>query len=101
MTKQSKKGAKKRGPDAERLKIDGAWKDAVKKAMQAPPTGKVYAYCDPEGVDRAVRVVPREDGGWEESELVEDGSIPRVLVEDANDRSRRFMVPPSELRSLS
>ena len=38
--KKEKKGASKDtapGPDPERLKIDGDWKDAVKKALETPP----------------------------------------------------------------
>jgi hypothetical protein len=30
----------KRGPDPERLKIEGDWEDAVAKALQVPAEGK-------------------------------------------------------------
>ncbi len=34
---QSKRDKRQRGRPSDRLKIDGDWKDAVKKALETPP----------------------------------------------------------------
>lgn len=91
----------KPGPTEERLEIDMDWEDAAKRIIKAPPAEKLYTCRDPEGIERTVRIIPPEEGGLAISELVEDGSIPRVPVEDVSDRSRRFMAPPCELRPVS
>lgn len=37
MTKRSQTNEKTSGPEPERVKIEGDWKDVVKKAMDTPP----------------------------------------------------------------
>jgi len=38
--KPKRKPQKKRGPEPERVKIEGDWEEAMKKALKAPPQKK-------------------------------------------------------------